>query len=201
MKPLSREFFSRDTLIVAKELLGKFVIRNINGNTICALIVETEAYIGDHDPASHSFGRITERNKVMFGPAGFAYVYFIYGNHNCFNVVTGPKGKGNAVLIRACEITAGEKMAAQFRNYPRSKVELANGPGKLCVALGIDRGFYGHDLTRSSELIIGGNNLIKQDNIICTPRIGISKGSELNYRFIIRDNMFVTKHRLNSITH
>ncbi len=200
MKPLSRKFYSRDTLTVARELLGKYVIRNIRGKVICGRIVETEAYIGDHDPASHSFGRITERNRVMFGPAGFAYVYFIYGNHNCFNVVTGPKGEGNAVLIRACEITSGEKMAAQFRNYPAKRTDLANGPGKLCAALDIDRRFYGHDLTKSGELIIGGKDVIDNDKVTCTPRIGISKGSELNYRFIIKDNVFVTRHRLNRIS-
>ena len=200
MKPLSRKFFQRDTLTVAKELIGKYIIRKTKGISIWAKIVETEAYIGAHDPASHSFGRITERNKVMYGPAGFAYVYFIYGSYNCFNVVTGPIGEGNAVLIRAAEIIKGKRLAEKFRSFPASFADLANGPGKLCIALDIDRRFYGHDLTKSGELIIGGKNIVASDEIICTPRIGISKGSELDYRFILKNNIFVTKHRLNKVS-
>ncbi len=198
-EPLSRRFYLRDTLLVAGSLLGKFIVRRIGNKIIRAMIVETEAYIGDHDPASHSYGRVTERNKVMFGIGGTAYVYFIYGNHYCFNAVTGREGKGDAVLIRGAEIVEGAHIAAKFRKFPVNKYDLANGPGKLCEALCIDKSFNGHDLTRCSELFIAGGKKIPPATRIQTPRIGISKGSELNYRFIINGNPCVTKHAKNPI--
>lgn len=198
---LDREFYKRDTITVARELLGKLIVRNINGSRICAKIVETEAYIGDHDPASHSFGRITERNKIMYGPAGFAYVYFIYGNYYCFNAVTGSEGEGNAVLIRAAEIIEGKELALGYRKLNSGSHEIANGPAKLCIALQIDKKFNGHNITKKSELFVAeGENSIER-NIISTKRIGISKGMELPYRFIVKGSPFVTKHRHNNFVH
>ena len=196
-KPLSRKFYLRDTLLVAGSLLGKFIVRRIRNKTIKAMIVETEAYIGDHDPASHSYGRVTGRNKVMFDIGGMAYVYFIYGNHYCFNAVTGREGKGDAVLIRGAEIVEGAHIAEKFRRFPDNQNDLANGPGKLCEALCIDKSFNGHDLTRRSELYIAGGKKTSSAIRCQTPRIGISKGTELNYRFIINGNPCVSKHAKN----
>jgi DNA-3-methyladenine glycosylase len=199
LKPLGRKFFARDTLKVAKELLGKSIVRKINNMQICAKIVETEAYIGDHDPASHSYGRITERNKVMYGPAGYSYVYIIYGNYYCFNAVTGKEGEGNAVLIRAGEITEGEDLALDYRKLSSGKHKIANGPAKLCIALQIDKRFYGHDLTKKSNLFIAEGEMVEDDNIITSERIGLSKGIEFPYRFFIKGSPFVTKHKYNNI--
>lgn len=198
-EPLSRKFYLRDTLLVAGSLLGKFIVRRIGNKIIKAMIVETEAYIGDHDPASHSYGRVTGRNKVMFGIGGTAYVYFIYGNHYCFNAVTGREGKGDAVLIRGAEIVEGSDTAAKFRKFPDDLHNLANGPGKLCEALCIDKSFNGHDLTKRSNLYIAGGKRIPPAVRIQTPRIGISKGSELHYRFIISGNPCITKHAYNPV--
>jgi DNA-3-methyladenine glycosylase len=195
---LDREFYARDTIIVAKELLGKLIVREINNGLICAKIVETEAYIGDHDPASHSFGRITERNKIMYGPAGYAYVYFIYGNYYCFNAVTGNECEGNAVLIRAAEIIEGKELALGYRKLTSGSHEIANGPAKLCMALQIDKKFNGHDLTNEGELFVAAGEETKKSDIISTKRIGISKGTDLPYRFIVKGNPFVTKHRHNN---
>lgn len=195
---LDREFYSRDTIIVAKELLGKLIVREINNSLICAKIVETEAYIGDHDPASHSFGRITERNKIMYGPAGYAYVYFIYGNYYCFNAVTGSEREGNAVLIRAAEIIEGKELALGHRKLTSGSHEIANGPAKLCIALQIDKKFNGHNLTKDGELFIAAGEEDGEREIISTRRIGISKGMDLPYRFIVKGSPFVTKHRHNN---
>lgn len=196
-EPLSRRFYLKDTLSVAASLLGKIIIRKIGDAVIKAMIVETEAYIGDHDPASHSYGRVTGRNKIMYGIGGMAYVYFIYGNHHCLNAVTGPEGKGDAVLIRGAEILEGEEICSKLRNFPLKKHDLANGPGKLCDALAIDKSFNGHDLTRKGSLYIAGGKKIPPADRIRTPRIGISKGCDLHYRFIIDGNPCITKHAFN----
>ena len=161
MKPLPREFYSRSTVKVAKELIGKTLVRQINGRTIAGIISETEAYT-DRDPASHSFRGQTARNSAMFGPPGHAYVYFIYGNHFCLNAVA-KRGKSGAVLIRGILGT--------------------EGPGRLTKRFGINRRLDGIDLTKKGELFIAGGERFP---ITATPRIGITKAKEKKWRFLIR---------------
>lgn len=196
-KPLPVEFYERDTLVVSRELLGKILIRITMGRILSAKIVETEAYIGDHDPASHSFNKYTERNKVMYDRGGKAYVYFIYGNYYCFNVVTGKKGEGNAVLIRAAEPVTEIDIMKKLRGKTRSIYELSNGPAKLCMAMNIERKIYGADLTKKGEVYISGNEEDMNPEILCSRRIGLSAGEEYFYRFFIKDNPYVTKHKFN----
>lgn len=135
-QPLTREFYDRDTVEVAKDLLGCLLVREVDGQRLVARIVETEAYVGPHDRASHSSRGITERTKVMYGPPGHAYVYFIYGMHFCLNAVTEREGHGSAVLLRALEPVEG--IAAGCRT---------DGPGRLTRALSIDKGQNELDLT------------------------------------------------------
>lgn len=197
LKPLPAEFYRRNTLTVAKELLGKVIIRLSGKQFLSAMITETEAYIGDHDPASHSYQKITDRNKIMYDTGGKVYVYFIYGNYYCFNIVTGKRGEGNAVLVRAAEPLNGIERMKKARGKTLGLHELTNGPAKLCIALGIDREFYGEDVTEKKKIFISMNK-VKKDITVCTSkRIGINTGEDLPYRFFIKDNPFVTRHKFN----
>ncbi len=147
---LERGFFGRAAQAVAPELLGCVLVHDSPDGTVAAVIVETEAYAGRADPASHAYGGETARNAVMFGPPGHAYVYFSYGVHFCVNLVCGPAGEASAVLLRAGRVAAGPELAAARRSAGRRTApafrELARGPGKLCQALGIDRGHDGADV-------------------------------------------------------
>ena len=146
-QPLPREFFERSVLAVARDCLGKLLVHQINGETLIAKIVEVEAYRGPQDRAAHSHGgRRTDRTEVMYGKAGIAYVFFVYGMHYQFNVVTGKIGEPHAVLIRAVEPVRGQAAMAARRKHPKDPRMLTNGPGKLCRALGIDRSHNGVDL-------------------------------------------------------
>ncbi len=176
MSRLGREFFARDTLTVARELLGQRLVRVIEGQRLSGRIVETEAYIGEEDAACHASVGRTPRTKVMYGPPGQAYVYFIYGMHHCLNVVTEREGFPAAVLIRAIEPEEGlEVMRA---NRPgRPNVELTNGPAKLCQALRIDRRLNGVDLCTSDELFLEGAETVSEAHIVATPRVGV-RGDE-----------------------
>jgi DNA-3-methyladenine glycosylase len=180
---LPREFYSRDTVTVARNLLGKKIIRIIGQNKISGIITETEAYRHNDDPASHAFRKITDRNKVMFEEVGFAYVYFTYGMHFCFNVVAkNPKSVAGAVLIRAIKPENGIKIMQKNRGNSNLK-NLANGPAKLAQALDITKEQYGIDLTKKSELYITeGIKIIK---IISSPRIGITKAVDKLWNFKI----------------
>lgn len=176
---LPETFYARKTDIVAQELLGKILVRQLNGELIKARIVETEAYFGRDDPASHASRGMTKRNAVMFGPPGRAYVYFNYGMHYLFNVVTEPEGVAGAVLIRAVEPVAG------LPKEPR----LTNGPAKLTRALKIDKSFNGVALNSPVLGII--NNEGDEPLEICrSGRIGISQGQELLLRFYIKGRSF-----------
>ncbi|MBK7254673.1 MAG: DNA-3-methyladenine glycosylase [Ignavibacteria bacterium] len=197
-KPVGRKFYLRDTVTVSKDLLGKLIIRKIKYKTLIAKITETEAYRGSDDPASHSYLKITKRNKVMFDTGGKVYVYFIYGNYNCFNIVTEKKGTGSAVLIRAAEPVEGIELMKSFRGKIKNIYELTNGPGKLCKALNIDKTFYGKDVTEEGEIFISYPQRKERFEIVSTKRIGISKGADLPFRFFIKDNPFVTKHKVNN---
>jgi DNA-3-methyladenine glycosylase len=184
------EILSGPADVVAPRLLGAELVREYDGKILRGRIVETEAY-SQTDAASHSYKGRTPRTDVMFGPAGHLYVYFTYGMHYCCNVVTGADGEGAAVLIRAVEPLAGEELMAANRSG-RSKHELTNGPAKLCQAFGIDKTWNGHDLRRKPlQLIIP--EPVSQADIVITPRIGITQAKDVPWRFLIRDNPYVSR--------
>jgi DNA-3-methyladenine glycosylase len=171
MSILDRKFYRCDTLQVARALLGKKLMRQINGFELSGMIVETEAYCGEADSACHAHRGKTPRNVVMFGEPGHAYVYFTYGMHYMLNLVTEAKGRPCAVLIRAVVPLDGiEEMEARRK---RKGAELTNGPAKLCQALSIDKSLNGWDLNRGNELWVEDYKKIPAKSIIATPRIGI----------------------------
>jgi DNA-3-methyladenine glycosylase len=175
---------------VAPRLLGSHLIRELNGQTLRGKIVEVEAY-DQADVASHSYRGETERTKVMFGPAGFLYVYFTYGMHYCCNIVTGPPGHGAAVLIRALEPLSGEAQMSQNRHGLHGQ-QLTNGPAKLCQALQIDRALNGHDLSKAPLRLELGSK-IDQTAIVQTTRIGITRAVDVPWRFYVEGNIYVSK--------
>lgn len=180
----SREFYARDTVDVAKDLLGKIIVRRIGKTVLCGMITETEAYRHEDDPASHAHRGMTERNKAMFGEVGRAYVYFTYGMHYCVNVVARNKyRKAGAVLIRSLEPQSGIKTMMENRGIHNIE-NLANGPAKLTCALNITKQHYGEDFVTSKSLYIINGIDIKQ-KIIAGPRIGIRKGTEKMWNFRI----------------
>ena len=184
MSILPREFYLQDTVTVAKNLLGKRIIRKIGRQEISGIITETEAYRHKDDSASHAFRKITERNKVMFGDVGMAYVYFTYGMHYCFNVVAKhPKIKAGAVLIRAIEPEKGIKIMQENRKIGTLK-NLTNGPAKLTQALEITKEHYGIDLTKNSKLFIA-EGIKKSKKISTRPRIGIKEATDKLWNFKI----------------
>lgn len=196
-KPLPLKFYLRDSVTVSKELLGKILIRKIGKNVLKAKIVETEAYVGEYDPASHAYMKITERNKIMYDRGGKVYVYFIYGNYYCFNIVSEKKGIGNATLIRAVEPLEGINIMKKFRGKVRNIHDLTNGPAKLCISLNINKLLYGEDVTEKKHIFI--SSPLKKENfeIVISKRIGLNVGIDYPYRFFIKDNPYVTKHRFN----
>lgn len=201
MKKLDREFYNRDTVLVAKELLGKIIVHEINGQKLSAKIVETEAYMGITDKAAHSYGgRKTPRVEVMYGKAGFSYVFIIYGMYYCFNTVTREEGTPQAVLIRAVEPVEGINLMAENRfkksydQLTKSQIKnLTNGPGKLCGALLIDKKQNGEDLCGNKLYIEEGKE--ENFNIISAKRIGIDYAEEAReylWRFYIENNKYVS---------
>ncbi|HXY72221.1 MAG TPA: DNA-3-methyladenine glycosylase [Actinomycetota bacterium] len=181
MRPLSRRFFARPSPIVAPDLLGRLLVRRLDGETLVARVVETEAYQQD-DPASHSFRGRTARTAVMFGPAGHLYVYFTYGMHYCMNVVTGRVGEGSAVLFRAAEPLEGlEAMMARRRmDDPRL---LCSGPARLTEALGVGREMNGADLVEGVDLWVAAGRRVPADCVAIGPRVGIRSAVEVPWRF------------------
>lgn len=199
MRPLPRSFYTRSTLLVAKELLGKRIIRTDGKQIVSGIIVETEAYL-HNDPASHSFNGPTQRNSAMFGPGGHLYVYFTYGMHYCANVVTGPKGIGEAVLIRAVEPTEGIEWMMQRRFADRTdstldqkrRIALTNGPAKFAQAFGLTTEHSGLDLV-NSDIIITNSTALARGAIAASTRIGITKAAEKRWRFFVKGNAWVSK--------
>jgi DNA-3-methyladenine glycosylase len=185
---LPRKFYLRSTVEVAKDLLGKVLV---HGET-AGIIVETEAYLGGDDLASHSARGITDRTRVIFGPPGHAYIYLIYGMYQCLNIVAEPEGRPGCVLIRAIEPTAGIDVMKQRRPAAKRPEALASGPGKLTLALGITRGLNGADVTRG-PLFVRDLSPKPHFRIKTTPRIGITQCADLPLRFIIQDNPFVSR--------
>lgn len=193
MKPLNRSFYARKPTYVAKSLIGKQLIRELpSGKTLGGIIVETEAYGGRSDPASHAFRGITRRNQVMFGEAGHAYVYFTYGFHHCLNFVTGKKGTASAVLIRAIEPTIGLEFMEELRGKTDHR-ELTNGPGKLCQALKIDRTLNGCCVTDSKSLVRVYDRDSSLFSVKTSFRVGITKGVARKWRFFADSNEHVSK--------
>ena len=181
---IPREFYLQDTATVAKNLLGKKIIRKVGNCKMSGMITETEAYKHKDDPASHAFRKITERNKAMFGKVGFAYVYFTYGMHYCFNVVArNPKIAAGAVLIRAIEPENGINQMQDNRGNVNLK-DLTNGPAKLTQALEITREHYGVDLTKKSSIYIVEEET-GSNRIVSSPRIGIKKATDKLWNFKI----------------
>lgn len=184
-----QQILSQAPEIVAPRLLGAEFVRKIDGKILRGRIVETEAY-HQSDAASHSYKGRTPRNDVMFGPAGHLYVYFTYGMHYCCNVVTGFGGEGAAVLLRAIEPLEGVDVMALNRGG-RSGHDMTNGPAKLCQAFAIDTSWNGHDLAEEPIRLIL-KEPIAQDDIVVTPRIGISQAKDVPWRFLIRGNPYVS---------
>ncbi len=185
MNILPREFYLKNTVTVAKNLLGKRIVRKIGRCEISGIIIEPEAYRHKDDPASHAFREITDRNKVMFGDVGMAYVYFTYGMHYCFNVVAkNPKIKAGAVLIRAIQPEKGIKIIQENRGSVNF-ANLTNGPAKLTQALEITKEHYGIDLTKHSKLFIT-EGIKKPEKISASPRIGIKEATDKLWNFKIK---------------
>ncbi|HUR70083.1 MAG TPA: DNA-3-methyladenine glycosylase [Candidatus Thermoplasmatota archaeon] len=212
---LPRSFFARDADVVARDLLGRILVHELDGARIACRIVETEAYFGpagrnphlatradmparlrarllrEGDPASHSFRGVTERNRVMYGPPGRFYVYLIYGMHECVNVVTGPQEtpEPQAVLLRAGEPVEGSATMMARRDVTRA-TDVASGPAKLARAMGITRAHYGADATRGALRFEAGAPVDKVD---VTPRIGIVGAEDLKLRYVARGSPHVSR--------
>lgn len=196
---LKKDFYNRNVLIVAKELLGKiFVFEDTKNNLkLSARIVEVEAYNGNIDEAAHTFNGKTKRNEIMFEEGGYLYVYFTYGIHYCANIVTGKAGEGTAVLLRAMEPITGHDIFSERRFGTKNisekdEINLLNGPAKICQAFGIDRinnaeSLIGEKIYLLNEKVIAKNNIVK------TTRIGIKKSVELPWRFYIKNNQYISK--------
>ena len=182
MKKLTRAFYNRDTITVARELLGQYLVHIVKGVRLVGKIVEVEAYLGPHDLAAHSCRGLTKRTQVMFGPPGHAYVYLIYGMYHCMNIVTEAEGHASAVLIRAIE--------------PIDNIELkTTGPGLLCKAMQIDKSLNAHDLL-SEDFYVASPRQLDKFTIVKRPRIGVHYAGEWAHkllRFYIKDNPFVSK--------
>ena len=189
---LQREFYLRDGLTVARELIGKKIVTNLREGLTGGIIVETEAYMGTLDAAAHSYRGKTERTKIFFGAGGFVYVYLIYGMHLCTNVVANVENVPEAVLIRALEPTDGIELM-KIRRGKKNLRELCSGPGKLSQALGVTKNFYGADLC-GEEIFIEKTDF--QFQVAATKRINVDyAGEAANYpwRFVAVGNKFLSK--------
>lgn len=189
MRILERRFFSRDTVEVAKELLGKFLVRQFEKGEIIGKIVEVEAYKGRGDPASHAYRGYTQRNKILFSGSGLVYVYLIYGTYHCLCVTTKERG---VVLLRALEPIKGIEIMQKNRPVG-NLLNLTNGPGKLTQALSITRKQYGLDLTKGKDLFICDGEMQTTRKITTAKRIGINVAINKPWRFYLSDNKFVSK--------
>ena len=203
-RPLHRDFFARDPRRVARDLLGKVLVRGLGGENpavtgtlLAARIVEVEAYLGENDPAAHAAAGNTNRTSVLFGPPGHAYVYFIYGNHYCLNVSCQREGKAGSVLFRALEPLVGLEEMGHARGMvvhsPRDMPKLTSGPGRLAEAFGITRSRdNGCDLTSSDSSLWIGDDGAPRERIRITPRIGINKAADQPLRYLLAGNAFIS---------
>jgi DNA-3-methyladenine glycosylase len=194
---LPRSFYDRDPRQVGRALLGKILVRRQNRRLLAARIVEVEAYLGHGDPAAHAYAGKTARNAVLFGPPGHSYVYFIYGNHYCFNVSCLPDGEAGGVLFRALEPLAGIEEMAKLRGIslagPRSLRALTSGPGRMAQAFGITRERDNRkDLTSASSDLWIADDGFRPRRVLITRRIGITKAADHPLRYVIAGNSFVS---------
>ncbi len=196
---LTRDFYARaDTLLVARELLGKrLVVPAEGGGRVSGRVVEVEAYLGAEDRAAHSYGgRRTRRTETMYAVGGTAYVFFVYGMHHQFNVVTGPAGLPHAVLVRAVEPEEGVELMRARRPVSKER-ELTSGPGKLCRALGLDLTFDGEDLTAGGRVWLEETGVkLEPGQIASGPRIGVAYAAEdalRPWRFWVEGNVYVSR--------
>jgi len=201
LQPVPRRFYDRDPKLVAPQLLGKILIRREGRKLLAGRIVEVEAYLGQKDPASHAFRGPTDRNRVMFGPPGFAYVYFTYGMHYCVNVTCLEEGTAGAVLIRALEPLAGIEQMAMNRDlnleleahHVRALRALTSGPARLCEALAITRARDdGKDFTASESDLWIGSDRTRVSEIGVGSRVGITQAADWPLRFYVVGNPFVS---------
>lgn len=188
---LPREFFARDTEVVARDLLGCVLWADAGGIVVAGRIVEVEAYLGEDDPASHAGRGPTPRSAIMFGPPGVAYVYFVYGMHHCVNAVTGPAGTAGAVLLRALEPLEGLDIMARRSPGIRQPANLCRGPGRLCRALGVDLAWSGLPLGGRRARARGAARRLWVEaserapaKIVVTPRIGVRRAADRLLRFV-----------------
>lgn len=194
VKKLTRTFYDRDSLIVAKDLLGKILVHESPQGTTSGKIVEAEAYRGLLDKAAHSYhGVPTARTRIMFGPGGHAYIYLIYGMYYCLNIVTGAAGIPQAVLLRALEPLAGIDLMQERRKSAKI-INLCSGPGKLCQAMGITKEHYGADLLGSRLYLTEGEQM-EECRIAATPRVNIDYAEEAvpyPWRFIVKGSRYLS---------
>ena len=191
---LPAEFYEGDSVELARNLIGMRLVHETRTGLVSGRITETEAYLRD-DPACHASRGMTKRNAAMFGPPGHAYIYLIYGTYYCFNVVSGPEGIGEAVLIRALEPLEGiEKM--QRRRGTKDVHNLCSGPGKLVIALGIPRDINFHPLTRRPLYITDLPGKPAPEDIVATPRIGLSVACDVKLRFYLKGSRFASRRCL-----
>ena len=202
---LTRDFFARDAIAVARELLGKLLVRREGRALLAGRVVEAEAYLGAADPAAHAYNGWTPRNAVLFGPPGHAYVYFIYGNHYCTNVSCRRDGHGGGVLLRALEPVFGIEAMAEARgvalpDHPTDAQlrQISSGPGRLSQALGITRDRdNGKDFTAARSDLWFADDGYRPARIAATPRIGVTKAAEELLRFVISGNRFASGPRIS----
>jgi DNA-3-methyladenine glycosylase len=194
---LPRDFYERETEIVAREMLGTVLECETDDGLASGIIVETEAYLGEHDLACHAAAGRTARTEPLYGPPGTSYVYFIYGMYWCFNAVTREEGLPSAVLVRALEPLDG--IALMHKRRPRMKnvADLTNGPGKLCAALGIDGSMSGKSL-QQKPLRIREGEPVPDEKVEVTTRIGITQSADWPLRWIVRGNRFVSRGKLSA---
>jgi len=190
-RPFAAGFYDRATEIVAREMLGAVLEHRTAEGTVRGRIVETEAYLGPDDPACHAAAGLTERTRILHGPPGHAYVYFIYGMHWCFNAVTREAGHGSAVLVRALEPLSGLALMRRRREID-DDVGLTSGPARLCEAFAIGRSQNGVRLDRGPLRILQGLS-VPDESVLVTPRIGIRKAADWPLRFLVKQNAFVSK--------
>lgn len=189
---MPRDFYARDTELVARDLLGTVLECETSEGLASGIIVETEAYLGEHDEACHAVVGRTARTEALYGPPGNSYVYFIYGMYWCFNAVTRDEGLPSAVLVRALEPLTGIPLMKRRRPHAHKVTELTNGPGKLCAALGITGAMSSKTLQRKPLLIREGER-IDDDRVRITTRIGITRAADWPLRFLVRDDPHVSR--------
>lgn len=191
-RPLPRIFYARDTLEVAKDLLGKVLVRSAGDRKLAGRIVEVEAYKGLSDPASHAYRGENGRARLMFGEVGRCYVYFVYGNHYCVNVVAkSSRARAGAVLLRALEPLQGVDVMRCNRGT-EDKFRLTSGPGRLTKAMEIDLKLYGTDLTKLGSLYIGDGGLRPEEVIVTAARVGVTRAAQRPWRFLIAGSEYVS---------